>query len=240
MLPVELAGLRIEADDALARDADEHTLPRLLDHDRRGIRNRVVQGPPALLAGDLVERHDGGAVLAADVHDHQIAFDQRRAGDPPDWDLGAVFLPAIVLPEQLAGSGLEAVQVAHRAQGVGPAFVDGDRAARPGLVLDALVAAVIGVGPHLLARAGVEALHAFLRVGPGDAVHDEHASLGDGRSAVAAADLGPPLDRQLRRLESLDEPGLRPDAVPRRSAPLRPIGGIRADSSPRLRRSLRT
>ena len=58
-----------------------------------GVRRVVVERPPPLLAGALVERHQAGP-FAADLHDDQAFFDQRRGGDAPDRHANLVLVVA--------------------------------------------------------------------------------------------------------------------------------------------------
>ena len=83
ILPIDRAGGRIQADHVIARPADQHAPAGLPDDDRGRIGRLIVQGPPALDAGLLVQGHQARP-LGAELDNHQLAIDQRRRGNAPD------------------------------------------------------------------------------------------------------------------------------------------------------------
>src|SRR5437667_354991 len=66
-----------------------------------------VQAPPEFPARLLVEGDDAGP-LAADDADQLVAVDERVAGEAPQRGLGPVVLLVILLPDDLAGLGVQA------------------------------------------------------------------------------------------------------------------------------------
>ena len=88
--------------------------------------------PPDLRTGHLVEGDDLGVGLSPHERDEPVIVDQWGAGDTPRWDLGAVFLDVIPLPQHLAGLDVQGVQHTGGAEHIDPVAVDGWGGARPG------------------------------------------------------------------------------------------------------------
>lgn len=72
--PVDFAGLRVHTDNRVARPADEDSLVRLVDYDRRRIRSVVIEPTPDFFARNFVEGDEAGVVFAADLNDEEIVF----------------------------------------------------------------------------------------------------------------------------------------------------------------------
>src|SRR5262249_15834680 len=138
------------------------------------------------LAGALVEGHHGGP-LAADVDQHALAVDQRRAGDAEGEVLGVELLERVHLPELPAGAGLEAGEDAGDAERADAVVADGWRGPRPGAEQGLEVATRVGRPPERLAVLGVEG-DDFLLVLVLDLGVDEDPAAGDDGRAVALAD----------------------------------------------------
>jgi len=222
--PVDLAGGGIQPGHAVARPRHQHAPPGLLDDDRGAVRGLVVQGPPPLLAVFLVHRAQARPVAPARLHNHQLAIDQRGGGDAPDGHAARVMLAEVDGPQDAPVARVVAVEMAHRAQGIGATLVDRDRGPRTCRVAD-LVGAVVGVAPELLAGSPVEAVDLFHLAGFGLAVHDIHAPVGHGGPVVAGADRRLPAERQALGGELLHNARLAPDSIAGRAAPLRPLVG---------------
>ena len=94
---------------------------------------------------------------------------------------------------------------------------------RPRRVSDVLVIAVVAEVPQAVARLPIEAQDPFRLTWIGLPVGDVHAAFGHGRAAVAAADGGPPADRNLGGGELLHDAGFLPHAIASWTAPLGPI-----------------
>src|SRR5688572_15623707 len=89
-----------------------------VDH-RRGVADGgVVEGPPELPAGELVEADDQGSIAAARHDDELLAVDKRRRGHAPGRQLRAIVLRQILLPNYFAVSGLQADQMTNRPQSI--------------------------------------------------------------------------------------------------------------------------
>src|SRR5262249_12617568 len=147
------------------------------------------------------------------------------------------------LPHQLAGGGLQAVQVAHGAQRVDAAAVHHGRTPRAGGVSDPGVGAVVVVLPDGLAVLGVQAEDAFLALtdplagvgarlhgwrllaGGQLAVHDVDAVPDDRRAAVAAADRHFPHEARAALGEAFEDAVFPPDGVAFGTEPLGPVVG---------------
>src|SRR5436309_8708120 len=80
--------------------------------------------------------------------------------EAPHWRLDLVVLLQIVRPKDGPLCGVEAIEIAHRAEGVDFALVDRRRTARTAGVRN-LVRASILMFPDLLAVSGVQAEHAL-------------------------------------------------------------------------------
>src|ERR1051326_5228292 len=85
---------------------------------------------PDLFTGQLVERHYLGVRLSAHDGDGAIAVDQRRAGDAPRRHLHAVIGDVILLPDHLAGAGIQAQQDAGCSHDVDTVAIHGGSGAR--------------------------------------------------------------------------------------------------------------
>src|SRR5439155_9031277 len=131
--------------------------------DRRGITGFVVRGLPAHLAGALFESDDTRSVGAADIQQHRIAFDERRADHAeetfgrPELGLG------VDAPNLFAGLEVETMQLPFGAKGEDLALRDRRRCPRA-FVETEVVAVTRGIikAPEELAAAGLEAFDGFL------------------------------------------------------------------------------
>src|SRR5262245_66267451 len=83
-------------------------------------------------------------------------------GITPDWMLGLVFRRQHFGPNHLAVLGVEAEEVAHRAERINLALVNQRCATRTGWIAEFLVGTIVFVLPDFLAGLGVDAKHAFL------------------------------------------------------------------------------
>ena len=113
--------------------------------------------PPAIFPCPLVERHRHAA-LASDETDQLIAIDQRMPAEAPDWRGGGVVALEVFLPKNGARFGVEAEQVALRAQGVDAAGIDCRRAPRP-VGVGKRIWAIVFVLPEKAAVGGIKAKH---------------------------------------------------------------------------------
>ena len=124
-------------DDELPRPADledhRRTVADLVMGRRRLLGHR--QAAPDLLTGVLVEG-DGDAPLAPDERDQLVTVDQRVGGVTPHRNAGVVVLGQVLGPNRLAVVGVQADEVAHRAEGPDLSVGDDRRAARSGRVGD--------------------------------------------------------------------------------------------------------
>ena len=233
LVPVDLPGLGVQRHQGRRVPDDELPRPAGLDDDGLAVAHLAddVEGTPDLLAGPLVPRHDEAAGLAADHRDQPVAVDDGRAGHPPGGDEAVVVGDVVLLPQDVAGLDVEAVEVAGGADHVDAVAVDGRGGARAD-----------GVREHQHAVGGGPLLHpqhlAGLLVegeGPLGAVHrprlgvlgpvgDEDAPVGHRRAGVARVDGHPPCHLQLVG-QRLDDAGLGPLPAPVLAAPLRPVVG---------------
>src|SRR5262249_24763143 len=149
-----------------------------------------------------------------------------------------VGLHQVLVPDGLAGLGIETVQIAHGAEGIDPAGAHQGRDSRPAGIGNPVTTVVL-VFPDGLARGGVQAEDPLLA---GDAVaggakrlaravrgpqpiHDEDALADHGRAAVALAQGDAPENPRTVLGEFLYQTRLAPDPVALRSQPLGPIVG---------------
>src|SRR5262245_41760430 len=156
---------------------------------------------------------------------------------PPRRRRCLVVFREVLRPDWLAVGGVEAEQIAHRAEGINVAAVHDRRRPRAGRVGDIRVGAVVGVGPDRLAVGRVHAHDALaaglcargrrvLRVRLAfHAVHDVQLAAGDGRPGVTRADRLAPDDGRTVLRERSDEVLFGPDRVPLWAEPLRPLLG---------------
>src|SRR5262249_24583250 len=188
---VHLAGGRFDGQQAAAGE-DEAPAPFAdRGRDRRGEAGQLVADLVLDLAGVLVEGDQPGAVAfevlegdgvaalgaAADLHQQQVALDDRRAAAAEEVLDDADLLLGVDLPELLAVADADAVEHALGAEDVPPVAVDDGAAARPAVV--AVHVAVIGVvleEPQRLGGFGVPAAEA---AAVADAVEEEEAAAAD-------------------------------------------------------------
>ena len=122
---------------------------------RRGVAGARRRASSSFLAGVLVEGDDRRA-LGADVDEHLVIDDDRRAGAAERQRGGAVHFRGIDLPEDLVGRGVEAGEDAGDAEGVDLAIDDARGAARAVAEGDFRFDARIRRAPGRLAGGGVE------------------------------------------------------------------------------------
>src|SRR5262245_5632826 len=161
--------------------------------------------------------------MATDVKDDEVVMDEGRRGDAPNGHVDTVLLVEIFVPEDRAVDGVEDMEPAGSAEGVGFALVNRDRGARAGGIADATVWAVIFVGPKAAAGFFIEAVDSLALGRLGDAIGEIHAAIGHGRPTVAGADFDAPFGGQFAGSEFLNDSRFAPDTVTVGSAPLRPI-----------------
>ena len=188
--PQKLAGVRVNGHDAarLAEQRDIHRHLADLGLDGRGVASaaRVLNlGPPNLLARFLVECDNRG-LIAAGRADELVAIDKRRlAVAPARHHLAAEVVAEPLLPNRLAGLGVERREIAAGGENVDPPSRDDRRAvrfraivridltpdfasvrfvARPGDVLSANAAGAVDRSPDDRHRreASAAALHAHV------------------------------------------------------------------------------
>ena len=159
---IDLAVGRIQTDHVIARPADEHSPAGLLDDDRGRIGCLVVECPPSLRAGLLIEGQQARP-FRAELDDHQLAIDQRGRGNAPDRRADLVVHTRVLLPQQFSRRRIETVKMSHGSQGISTAIVDGDAGPRPRHVPDVLVGAVVGEVPQVVAGLPIEAVDPFHR-----------------------------------------------------------------------------
>src|SRR5687767_2884791 len=143
--------------DVLGSPADQLSPASSVDQDWRAISGGVCDGPPDLLAGAAVEGHVR-TIGHSGMNDDAVAVDHRRAGEPPFGHLGVVRLDEVLRPKELAGRGLETVEVADSAERIDAAVVHGRSGAGP-VVVAAQIAVLrrVTMLPDNLAIGGVEA-----------------------------------------------------------------------------------
>ena len=249
VLPEDLAGLEVVADEA--SEVEDHDLahPGQRRHQGRGVARPVVAPGPAGLAGGRVVGDQRVPVGSAGDHDHQAVDHQRRRRHAVIRGSAAVLREDVSLEEQRAGLEVERAQPPVHAEGVHAAAVEGG--GRPGAVArqGALEAVAAGVAPAH--RAGLEVVGHHQRlvpalllghreaVGHGEAgpagAHGHAPDLGRGAACPTRGRGGSP---RRRRCGSARGTGGRPGgpaASPRPGRPLR--GGLvrerpRAGSTP--------
>jgi hypothetical protein len=158
-------------------------------------------------------------------------------GESPERGLDAVAFLEIDGPDDLAGLGFEAEEIALDAEGVELArFVVG-RAARAVGIGDVDGAGVF-VLPFEVTGLGVEAEDAFdagiflagevvlVQVGVGDEIGQEDEAIGDCGAGVAVGDLDAPEDFGAALGKGVEDAFFAPDVVALRAHPLRPIIGV--------------
>ena len=161
---------------------------------------------------------------------------ERVGGKAPDRRLDTVLRLEILLPKHLAGVGVEAEEVALRAERVNAVAIHRRRRARTSRVTHR-VAAVVLVHPELAAGFFVETNHP-LRAGnvpPGKLivrvggifgqlpVGHVNLPIGHGRSGVTAADGHPPVDLRPAIGKFVEDATLPPDPVALGPEPLWPV-----------------
>ena len=177
-----------------------------MDQRRRTIA-RLLGGEasPDLLAAQFVVANHRRAVASGEA-DQVPAAHERVGGKAPDRCLDTVLRLEILLPKHLAGVGVEAKEVALRAERVNAVAIHRRRRARASRITDR-VAAVVLVHPELAAGFFVETNHPLgaENVPPGELIVRiggifgqlpigyVNFPLGHGRSGVAAADRHPPV-----------------------------------------------
>ena len=192
---------------------------------------------PSLLAGFLVEGDDDAA-FAAHQADELVAVHERMAAEAPHRGFDLVVLLQIARPEDGPFLDIEAVEVAHAAEGVDLAAVHRGGAAGAAGVGDGVLAGILPF-PQRLAVGRAIAQHALIAAefAPGEAggdlvlgveVDDKHPPIGDRRPRVAIVDRNAPFHFRPVLGKFLEDPGLPPDAVAARPEPLRPIIGTDA------------
>src|SRR5690606_6429181 len=252
-MPVRLARLRVERDDAICGPNDENVLLRLLlarlarEKDGRRVARPILERSPAFASRIEVERDHGAGGTRTEHRDDEIAVDDRRGGEAPRGQLRLELLERVALPAHLARRDVEREDFPHRADGEN-AFLD-DRRGRTWTARVAQVAIVdaIRVGPERLPRRRIEAddalfsrlrrkvplrvvgLHAGRAVlvrdafAIGDEVEREEAPAGDRDPRVAAADRLSPSPADRRLIETLGEVSSRPNSSPIAPAPSGPV-----------------
>ena len=118
---------------------------------------------PKDVAGVLVESDNARVVGAADVQEHGVSFDERRADHAVPFFGDAEFLACIDSPDFCARVQIEAVEDALSSKCVSLCAVDSGSGSRSIIEMDAVAErAQIIEAPERLARLGVEALDDLL------------------------------------------------------------------------------
>ena len=120
LLPPDVAGRGVERRDRGRVPDDELPRPARVDDDRRRVAGLgvVLQRPPHLFPGGLVESGDLGVGLAPEHHDQQVALDERRLRHAVDGHGDAELGLGVDAPDEVAGRGVEARQHARRPENV--------------------------------------------------------------------------------------------------------------------------
>src|SRR5438132_8678682 len=114
---------------------------------------------PEDVAGILVETDDAGVVGAANVEEHGVSVDERRADHPMPFFGHGEFVTGVDVPELCAGVQVEAMERALGPKCVDLSIGDSGSGARSIVEMDAVAeSARISKAPEWLARFGVEAL----------------------------------------------------------------------------------
>src|SRR2546423_14275119 len=95
-------------------------------------------GLPENVAGLFVERHNARIVSAADVQEHGLSLDKRRADHAVPFFGDTKFVRRIDIPELCARVQVDAMQRALCAESVDLSVVDCWRGARPIIEMDAV------------------------------------------------------------------------------------------------------
>src|SRR5688572_3480330 len=223
MGPEDLSAFRVEAGDAVRMPYQELPVAGdVEDHGRRVTGFLRGERAPKFLASVFVQGDDG-AIGSSDETDQSLTIEQWMRGPTPDGRFGVEIRDEADRPNELAGCSVEAAQIAHCSQGEHTSLGHDGRRARTGRIVNA-IAAIVSVLPHLRARASVQAEHAFvpgdlrddtlpaLALGhfAGDAVEEKHATICDGRSAIAAVDRHAPKHFRSAFGKFLDDAGFPP------------------------------
>ena len=192
--PQRGAGLGIDADNRRVRQRDD--LAHAVDRDRQSARRnrgRALPGP-TLVAGGRVKRDDAPAVhVAADLHDHGAAFDQRRHRGAAK-QLRRVDDAGVVLaPQQRSVSGAPCGQHAGDAERVDAIARDERRRVRTlghadGVLILRKRRRILLLPEHL-AGLQIDGGDEFLGIAP---AVNEDAVAGDDRGRIAFPDLDSP------------------------------------------------
>ena len=152
---------------------------------------------PYFLSGLFIQCQHSGAGLRTREHDQQRSLNQRRR--PATHFFYLVFLPKVLLPDNLAGSHLQTMHKSVRSNGVNPSLLyyrSGcwTRAAlgneRPFPVM-----LFIDINPKHLAGLFVEAMQALSGCGFGQFhIKDKRAALGHDGAGESSADRMAPFD----------------------------------------------
>ena len=186
MTKAHFAGGWIHGDEPFA--GKEHGLRGFIDGGEhgRGVTGRFLRGTPAHLAAGDIQSDDAG-LGTADVKQHGVAHDQRRAGESEEslrsLELGA----SVQFPESLTGFQIPRVHHAVGSMGEDAAAGNGGHGSRA--VVESEIIHVIGAisrTPDRLAGDGVQAVDDFLMVEP---VKEDELVLGHGRPGKAGPDL---------------------------------------------------
>src|SRR5262249_46227991 len=139
-------------------------------------------------AGFLVQAQERRLPAAGGANEF-VAVDERRLAVTPAADVTAKLFFQLLVPDLLAGCDLEADQVAADAKGVEQVAVHRRGAARAGVLHFA--ARADGRGPEFLAVVGVQGDDVFqvFVLAVGTVAHREQPAGGDGRGAVAFAEV---------------------------------------------------
>ena len=233
-LPEDRAG--VGRDGIHSVGLHEHQLPhpgRLDDRRRRVALLGGGAGPPQLLAGERVERHDMGLRRAGD-DEQPVPVDERMARPAPQRCLRFVLLLQVLRPDHAAIGHGQAEEIPLGAERVDAVAVDRRRAARAGRIADRVGNRDLML-PQFLPRRLVEAEDALgargglpLEVVPwqlssGHEIGDEHLAICDGHTGVAPGHRCPPQNLRPPGGKLVDNPLFAPDVVALRPHPLRPL-----------------
>src|SRR5262245_19114546 len=147
ILPQQPTVIQPVSDNVLGSPAEKQPLTRMLDNDWRAVTGWIVAAEPQLRARAAIIGRVAAAGQAG-VNDGLLAIDDDGGSEPPFGNLRAVVFHEVFRPDGLAGSGIEAVQVAYCAQRIDPGVVDGGRAARPLAIVEFAVGCRIVMLPQ--------------------------------------------------------------------------------------------
>ena len=227
VLKIDFAVGRIDHGQTGAREEHRATFALQLGHHRRRVTGLVIECFPEQFAGVFIERNDSSPRLAADVEQHCVPLDKRRAGHAEKPVRSAVRFLRVHFPNRFAGRKVGADHDALPAHRVNPVPDNRRRGARPGgAPVAGGEARGIVVFPKRFAGLGVEALDRVVSV---DLVKQDGPALGHDDPAHPSTDVS----FAPQHLRPIAWPGARQclariNPIPVRPQILRPIRRLQA------------